>query len=74
MYSQHGFHFDCGEWRLKGGKTGVCLLNQFIYWFIFHSIFIPNWGMVGSLSVKSGFIIEFIFDNLPTLQIWGEKK
>jgi hypothetical protein len=45
-----------------------------ISWFIFHPIFISNGGMVGSLSVKSGFIIEFIFDNLPTLQIWGEKK
>jgi len=35
-----------------------------IYWFIFHSIFIPNGGMVGSLSVKSGFIIEFIVASL----------
>ncbi|RKZ52878.1 MAG: hypothetical protein DRR16_03620 [Candidatus Parabeggiatoa sp. nov. 3] len=56
----------------RGKNWGVSV--EPIYWFIFHSIFIPNWGMVGSLSVKSGFIIEFIFDNLPTLQIWGEKK
>jgi len=48
------------------GMTRQCLPIE--------NVFIPNGGMVGSLSVKSGFIIEFIVDSDPTLQIWGEKS
>ncbi len=50
-------------------NSAALFLDLFFTLFLFH-----EGEMVGSLSVKSEHIIEFIAARLPTLQILGEKK
>ncbi len=63
-----------GEWWATKTRYPWGVKFEPIYWFIFHSIFIPNGGMVGFRAVKSWFILSSLPPVYPPYKSGVKKK